>query len=195
MEIARHGPGSGYVDLLGIDAEDSILLVETKLARNSEIRREVIGQILEYAAFLWGKGYEDIDQVFLAREGKTILELLSMKHLEISGDDLRRAVAANLAGGRFNLFIAVDAMNRELEKIIAYLSSRGPGLKLQAIAMPVYIRDGLEILAPQVHEQLNQPDAADASRAPNLTFDQILTKARMNTPGIYCKSQLQNGTH
>ena len=40
-------------------------------------------------------------------------------------------------------------MNRELEKIIAYLSSRGPGLKLQAIAMPVYIRDGLEILAPR----------------------------------------------
>jgi len=86
-------------------------------------------------------------------------------------------------------------MNRELEKIIAYLSSRGPGLKLQAIAMPVYIRDGLEISAPQVHGQLNQPDAVDASRAPNLTFDQILTKARMNTPGIYCKSQLQNGTH
>ncbi|HMC30984.1 MAG TPA: hypothetical protein VKL99_09130 [Candidatus Angelobacter sp.] len=68
-------------------------------------------------------------------------------------------------------------MNRELEKIIAYLSSRGPGLKLQAIAMPVYIRDGLEISAPQVHGQLNQPDAVDASRAPNLTFDQILTKA------------------
>src|ERR1700759_2110336 len=63
-------PGSGYTDLIGIDVEGNVFLVETKLARNSEIRREVIGQIMEYAAFLWGKSYEDIDRIFQSREGK-----------------------------------------------------------------------------------------------------------------------------
>jgi RecB family endonuclease NucS len=45
-------PGSGFTDLLGVDAQGNVLLVETKLARNREIRREVIGQVLEYAAYL-----------------------------------------------------------------------------------------------------------------------------------------------
>jgi hypothetical protein len=42
-------PGSGSTDLVGVDAQGNILIVETKLARNGEIRRKVIGQVLEYA--------------------------------------------------------------------------------------------------------------------------------------------------
>jgi hypothetical protein len=170
-------PGSGYTDLIGIDVDGNIFLVETKLARNPEIRREVIGQILEYAAFLWGKNYDDIDRIFQSREGKSIFELLSIKDPEISLNDLRQTVSANLADGRFRLFIVVDSINQELEKIIAFLSSRGGGLKLQAIAMPIYTRDNMEILAPQVYGQLNQPNVGDASRSSNLTIDQILAKS------------------
>jgi RecB family endonuclease NucS len=32
-------PGSGQTDLLGVDADGNVLIVETKLAKNSEIRR------------------------------------------------------------------------------------------------------------------------------------------------------------
>jgi hypothetical protein len=39
-------PGSGYTDLLGVDERGNILVVETKLARNDEVRRKVIGQVL-----------------------------------------------------------------------------------------------------------------------------------------------------
>ena len=35
----------------------------------------------------------------------------------------------------------------------------------------------MEILAPQVYGQLNQPNVGDASRNPNLTIDQILAKS------------------
>lgn len=83
--------------------------------------------------------------------------------------------------------IVVDTINRELEKIIAFLSSRGGGLKLQAIAMPVYTRNNFEILVPQVYGQLNQPNIGDTSRNPNLTLDQILAKA----PDGHARSQLQ----
>jgi RecB family endonuclease NucS len=40
-------PGSGFTDLVGVDAQGNVLIVETKLARNGEIRRKVIGQVLE----------------------------------------------------------------------------------------------------------------------------------------------------
>src|ERR1700676_443603 len=56
-------PGSGSSDLVGVDSNGQIYLVECKLATNPEIRREVIGQILEYAAFLWQMFYEDFDSL------------------------------------------------------------------------------------------------------------------------------------
>src|SRR6267154_518338 len=119
-------PGSGFTDLVGVDSLGNILIVETKLARNLEIRRKVIGQILEYAAFLWQMSYEDFDDLFKGREGKSIAELFSERADSIPiEEEVKRTVriTGNLAEGRFKLLIAVDAINPELEKIIAYLSN------------------------------------------------------------------------
>jgi hypothetical protein len=63
-------PGSGSTDLLGVDSDGNVYIVECKLASNSEIRRKVIGQVLEYAAFLWNMPYEDFDQLFSRRKGE-----------------------------------------------------------------------------------------------------------------------------
>ena len=41
--------GDNAVDLLGVDADGTIVLVECKLDANREARRMVVGQILEYA--------------------------------------------------------------------------------------------------------------------------------------------------
>ena len=48
-EVAA-GPGS--IDLLCIDKDGLLTVVETKLRRNREARREVIGQIIEYASYV-----------------------------------------------------------------------------------------------------------------------------------------------
>jgi len=44
-------PSSG-ADLIGIDEEGGITIVECKLASNPEIKRKVIGQLLEHAGYL-----------------------------------------------------------------------------------------------------------------------------------------------
>src|SRR5258707_10447310 len=114
-------PGSGFTDLVGVDSSGNILIVETKLAKNQEIRRKVIGQVLEYAAFLWRMPYEKFDELFKNRERKSIAELFSERGDSIAIDDIIRKVSENLALGRFRLLIAVDEINPELEKIIAYV--------------------------------------------------------------------------
>ena len=43
----------GPADVVIIDAEGSITLVECKLASNYQIRREIVGQTLDYASRLW----------------------------------------------------------------------------------------------------------------------------------------------
>jgi RecB family endonuclease NucS len=47
----------GYVDVIGVDEEGLITLIECKLARNTEVKRKVIGQVLGYGAYLWGMSY------------------------------------------------------------------------------------------------------------------------------------------
>jgi hypothetical protein len=145
-------PGSGYTDLIGVDNDGEIHLVECKLATNPEIRREVIGQILEYASFLWEMSYEDFDGLFVSRKRKTLKELLAKSVAEgWEFEAFRKVVTENLKIGNFHLIIAVDKMNDQLGEIIAFLGKRGAGVRLQAIELQRYAENDTEILVPQLH--------------------------------------------
>jgi hypothetical protein len=148
-------PGSGYTDLLGVDSTGEIYVVECKLATNPEIRREVIGQILEYAAYLWEMSFEAFDDLF-QKKGKMKLSKVLAERAPFGWDfDVFRSnVSRNLAAGNLNLLIAVDQMNQQLEEIISYLAGRGVGIRLQAIELKVYSHEDFEILAPELHGQL-----------------------------------------
>jgi len=97
-------PGSGYTDLLGVDERGNILVVETKLARNDEVRRKVIGQVLEYAAYLWQMSFEEFDSLFMKREGSSVLDLLEGRNHGIVREEVRNSIAHNLSSGAFQLF-------------------------------------------------------------------------------------------
>lgn len=168
-------PGSGYTDLLGVDGKGNILVVETKLARNDEARRKVIGQVLEYAAYLWKMSFEDFSALFVSREGTPVLDLLETKVPEMARDDVHEAISQNLASGAFQLFIAVDQMNEELEKIIGYVSSRGSGLRLEVLEFDLHQSGPMEIIVPRRYGQLSAlPDAPKATK-PTKTLDQIVS--------------------
>ncbi len=44
------GLPAGSIDLLLVDSEGRVLLVETKLSTNRELRRQVVAQLLDYGA-------------------------------------------------------------------------------------------------------------------------------------------------
>lgn len=157
-------PGSGYTDLIGVDTDGNVLVVETKLAKNPEIRRKVIGQVVEYAAYLWQMPFDNFDQVFIAREGKSVLDLLEEKMPGIDKEQLRESIAETLRAGSFTLLIAVDEMNPELRKIISYLSSREEGLALQALELETYRPPNSEVLVPHRHGAISVPATASSKK-------------------------------
>jgi len=167
-------PGSGYTDLLGVDGNGNILVVETKLARNDEVRRKVIGQVLEYAAYLWKMSFDDFDSLFISREGTPILDLLDAKIPGIIREEVRDAISRNLSSGAFQLFIAVDQMNEELEKIISYVSSRGSGLRLEVLEFDLHQSGPMEILVPRRYGQFSPPEGTRTQTKPVKTIDEIL---------------------
>ena len=110
-------------------------VVETKLRRNREARREVVGQIIEYASHVsqWTAAdvYRIANEYFTKSEkapqsykGKTLDEI--MKGIvgdEFSDEDFRIKIGQNLRDGRIRLVIAVDELIEPLRATVTFLNS------------------------------------------------------------------------
>jgi hypothetical protein len=117
------------------------------------------------------------------------LELLAEKSPEIDKDLLKQSVEQNLASGKFQLIIAVDTINPELEKIIAYVSSRGTGLQLEALELELYRQGQVEILVPQRYGQLNQPQESPPGKQRLLRIARMTTADRFSAFSESCGKQ------
>jgi hypothetical protein len=158
-------PGSGNTDLVGIDEEGGVTIIECKLATKTDIRRKVIGQVLEYAAYLWQMSYEEFDDICCKAEGwrdKHLTDAMREKMEEIgeiwSEEDFRDKVTLTLEKGDFCLIIAVDALNDELRRIIQFLNSRGQGFpQIYALEMRQFGTLDLQMLVPELFGSPPQP--------------------------------------
>jgi len=148
-------PGSGSTDLVLFSPSGDIAVVECKLATNAEIKRKVIGQILEYGAYLWRMTYEEVDDRVRRQHPDGLAEAMR-KAVADDGDwdeeAFRASVAETLRTGSFNLIIAVDAINDELSRTIAFLNGCGnPAFTFHALALPRFQSGHVEILVPDLH--------------------------------------------
>ncbi|MEA2020770.1 MAG: hypothetical protein U9M98_03620 [Patescibacteria group bacterium] len=148
-------PGAGSSDIIGIDEDGKITIIEAKLAANAEIRRKVIGQILDYAAFLWKKTYEQFDAMVEEKKGNPLLDLMAdlIEDEEWSEEEFRKAIGNNLYNGDFSLFILVDDVDDSLKRILEFINSSSfSGPQIYALAAR-YFKDSedSEFLVPQIH--------------------------------------------
>jgi len=169
-------PGSGSTDLLGVDSRGNILIVETKLARNQEARRKVVGQILEYAAFLWRMSFDEFDGLFVRRREKSLLALMADEVPDFDSETIKDAIRRNLGQGKFQLLIAVDQINDELERIISYFAECGGGVHLEALELELYVDGPTQILVPKRYGT-GSDTIPPASRGRLLTLPEVVDRA------------------
>jgi hypothetical protein len=123
-------PGVGFVDVLLVDANGRLVVVECKLWRNPQARREVVGQILDYARALSRFGYEDLQrQVSIAtkRQGNVLYALAQAAGTSLSEAEFVDRVSRDLAAGRFLLLVVGDGIAEGTRRIGEYLRDQ-PGL-------------------------------------------------------------------
>lgn len=160
-----------------------IALVECKLADNPEIKRKVIGQIFEYAAFLSRLTYEDLDEIIARKTGRRLAQLTETraKGGDWKPEEFRAAIESNLAEGRFLLIIAVDRMDDTLKATIEWLNASAlKGVSLHALEMNRLSDDELEILVPHVFGS-RPPDAGSGERRA-WTEEDFLKQAAEKSP-------------
>jgi len=124
---------SGFVDNLYATPTGDLVVGETKLFRNPESRREVIGQIIDYAKDLSAWSYAELDTavrkaipVGSDRGGMGGLYETVAAAVGPQGVDEAQfvdAVSRNLARGRFLLLVIGDGIQEGIEGITRFLQN------------------------------------------------------------------------
>lgn len=146
---------AGYIDNLLITPSGLPVLVECKLWRNPQARREVVGQIIDYAKELARWTVSDLQRevsTSLGRSGNVLIDLLAEAGHEVDESDFSDAVTANLQRGRFLLLIVGDGIREGVEAISEYLQGNaGLHFTFGLVELPIYLLpDGRRIVAPRV---------------------------------------------
>ena len=129
--------GSGRADIILVGSDALLTVIETKLNRNPEARREVIAQILEYAAYLseWtiveiqhrADDFIQSDDCPAAYRGTSFDQVLQSL-LDQSGNDasvnsFKSDIEQNLRQGRMRLVVAVDEVGEQAQKIVSFVNA------------------------------------------------------------------------
>jgi len=132
---------AGPIDICVVSPSGAITVVECKLNKNSEPRRMVIGQVIDYASALKSDGFPSFRQSWKARDGDDLDQILD--------DDGIKALRGNLELGNLNLCLAVDKIDEDLKRLVLYLSAiSSDEISVSAVQL-TYARHGsLEILVP-----------------------------------------------
>jgi hypothetical protein len=111
--------GIGPADVVVLNEEGVITLVECKLASNPQVRREITGQVLDYASRMWRMPVDEFERLWIKASTDKISPFTAL------GDEegrLRAIVEENLDAGRFNLVLAVDRLSDDLRRIVEFLN-------------------------------------------------------------------------
>jgi hypothetical protein len=106
-----------------------IIVAETKLWRNPQARREVVGQIIDYAKDLSAWNYEELEAAIrrtqVGRSSEKQIKLydfvMTAGDAEIDEAQFIDAVSRNLRRGRLLLLIVGDGIQQGAENITAFL--------------------------------------------------------------------------
>ena len=156
------GPDRWFVDHVFIDQDGMPTLVEVKRATNRQIRREVVGQMLEYAANAlehWPP--ERLRSSFERKHGPRS-ELL-LRHLEVGAEaelddkavserveSFWTSVIKRIEKRELRLVFVADELPIELVRIIEYLGQTLSGTEVLGVEVRQYKGDGHDVLVPRV---------------------------------------------
>lgn len=135
---------SGYVDNLFVTPLGDLIMVECKLWRNVEARREVIAQVIDYAKDLQQLSYESLEEAIRKARKEPRFKLFDLvaqgkDEPEMEESEFIDAVSRNLRRGRCLLMIVGDGISENVESITEFMQQHaGLHFALSLVQLAVY---------------------------------------------------------
>jgi len=185
------------IDHLFLDQDGMPTLVECKRASDTRIRREVIAQMLEYAAN--ATAYWNTDDVRRAAEdthknnGSSLadaLERLLGSRDETRIEEFWKLVEANLKTGKFRLIFVSDEIPPELRRLVEYLNERLLDVDVLAVEVKQFLGDGIRAVVPRIigmTQKAIDRKAAGEIRKPQLNTETFLSQCSLDAADLFRK--------
>lgn len=149
------------VDHLFLDQSGVPTLVEVKRSSDSRIRREVVGQMLDYAANAVAYWPVERIQDAFAKKCETTdldpdLELEEFLAGDVSAIEYWKKVKTNLQAGRVRLIFVADEIPQELKRIVEFLNEQMDPAEVLALELKQYVEQGAKLLISSIIGQTSQ---------------------------------------
>ncbi len=145
------------IDHLIVDQDAVPTLVEVKRGSNPEIRRTIVGQMLEYAAHAaqtWTadelrRTFEESANAQSLDPSEVLGQLLQAGE-EPDADGFWEKVATNLTARRLRLLFVADDIPDPLERVVEFLNAQMPGIEVLAVEIKQFRGRSTQTLVPRV---------------------------------------------
>ena len=186
----REGGGGWWaVDHLAVDQDAVPTFVEVKRASDTRARREVVAQMLDYAAngsVFWTPGqlrrwFEGDDRQAAMEQLMGLLDQADQDPDTVA-DAFWQAVGTNLREGRIRLVFAADEIPASLQRLVEFLNEQMPRVEVLALEIRQYREDQgrASALVPRLVGQtaraqaVKEPAATAARRQARWTTAEVL---------------------
>lgn len=164
------------LDVLVIDQDATPTLVEVKRGDNSQLRREVVGQMLDYAAHAHLVSVGKMSETFMKQPNayERLCNLLDDPEPDV--EKFWEDVAENLKDKTLRLLFVADAIPDELAHIVEFLNEKMPDIQVLAVEIKQFPGETTQTLVPRVIGRLAKPErsASGGGPRPELTRDLLL---------------------
>lgn len=151
----EESPSNFFVDHLFLDQDAVPTLVEVKRSSDLRIRREIIGQMLDYAANAsqnWPletiiAKFEAYCESHEIDPAGTLDDFLGD---DISSDEFWQMAATNLRDGKLRLLFVADEIPIELQRVVEFLNEQMTKTEVLAVEIKQYTGHDLKTLVPRV---------------------------------------------
>lgn len=161
------GEDRWWLDHLLLDQFGKPTLVEVKRSTDTRIRREVIGQMLDYVAnaqahWATGRMRDMLAEEAGSREAgdAKLAEFLAISESADLAEEINRfwqTVEANLRKGDVRLLFVADELPKELRRLIEFLNEQFTNIEVLGVELRQYVGQGIRALVPRV---VGQTEAA-----------------------------------
>lgn len=143
------------VDHLFLDQDAVPTLIEVKRCQDSRLRREVIGQVFDYAALLVDPSNIDVIKDRFEKSCHFHNKSPSKTLSDFLGDDLAREdfwdnLKENLCRKKLRMIFVCDSISESLKRVIEFLSDLLSPAEIYGIEIKQFVGNGLKIYTPTV---------------------------------------------
>ena len=173
------GKGARWsLDHLLLDQDGIPTFLECKRASDTRTRREVVGQMLDYAAN--GTEYWSMASLRQAaaetaeKMGKSLdneIRRLCGLVEEVDVEPFWQNVERNLREGRVRLIFVTDETPRELRRLVEFLNQKMPDVEVLAVEITLFEGKGQKALVPRVIGFVDKPEPGGHKELPRSMID------------------------